>query len=159
GNHQLLTISSRAATSRNRLCSRPSTTILRKPAAASDAPGGGTDAVRAAPQPAVRRAVRSVSGGIRRQAEMRGALGEVRTMRDPDLVLRAERAAIALERAWDHWRVMHGLDTGPLPPMTSYVGYSSEAPWGQPRVVFGVPAEEAERLAALLYGHDCSGPV
>jgi len=80
-------------------------------------------------------------------------------MRDPDLVVRAERAAIALERAWDHWRVMHGLDTGPLPPMTSYVGYSSEAPWGEPRVVFGVPAEEAERLAALLYGHDCAGPV
>jgi len=80
-------------------------------------------------------------------------------MRDPDLVLRAERAASALERAWDHWRVMHGLDTGPMPPMTSYVGYSSEAPWGQPRVVFGVPAEEAERLAALLNGHDCVGPV
>ena len=81
-------------------------------------------------------------------------------MRDPDLVMRAERAAIALERAWGHWRVMHGLDTGdPLPPVTSYVGYSLEEPWGQPRVVFGVAAEEAERLAALLEGHDCVGPV
>jgi hypothetical protein len=80
-------------------------------------------------------------------------------MRDPDLVLRAERAAIALERAWDHWRVMHGLDTSPLPPVTSYVGYSLGEPWGQPRVVFGVAAEEAERLAALLEGHDCVGPV
>jgi len=54
---------------------------------------------------------------------------------------------------------MHGLDTGPMPPMTSYVGYSLEEPWGQPRVVFGVAAEEAERLAALLNGHDCVGPV
>jgi len=80
-------------------------------------------------------------------------------MRDPDLVQRAERAAMALERAWGHWRVMHGLDTDPLPPVSSYVGYSLEEPWGQPRVVFGVGAEEAERLAALLAGHDCYGPV
>jgi hypothetical protein len=80
-------------------------------------------------------------------------------MRDPDLVQRAERAAMALERAWGHWRVMHGLGTDPLPPVSSYVGYSLEEPWGQPRVVFGVGAEEAERLAALLAGHDCVGPV
>jgi hypothetical protein len=80
-------------------------------------------------------------------------------MHDPDLVRRAERAAVALERAWGHWRVMHGLDTSPLPPVTSYVGYSFDEPWGQPRVVFGVGAEEAERLAALLDGHDCVGPV
>ncbi len=80
-------------------------------------------------------------------------------MRDPDLVQRAERAAIALERAWGHWRVMHGLGTDPLPPVSSYVGYSLDEPWGQPRVVFGVGAEEAEKLAALLDGHDCVGPV
>jgi hypothetical protein len=66
---------------------------------------------------------------------------------------------MALERAWGHWRVMHGLGTDPLPPVSSYVGYSLEEPWGQPRVVFGVGAEEAERLAALLAGHDCVGPV
>jgi hypothetical protein len=66
---------------------------------------------------------------------------------------------MALERAWGHWRVMHGLGTDPLPPVSSYVGYSLEEPWGQPRVVFGVGAEEAERLAALLAGHDCYGPV
>ena len=69
-------------------------------------------------------------------------------MRDPDLVQRAERAAIALERAWDRWRAMHGLGPEPSPPVSSYVGYSLEEPWGQPRVVFGVGAEEAERLAA-----------
>jgi hypothetical protein len=80
-------------------------------------------------------------------------------MRDPDLVQRAERAAGALERAWDRWRTMHGLGSEPLPPVSSYVGYSMEEPWGQPRVVFGVAADEAERLAAMLDGHDCYGPV
>jgi hypothetical protein len=80
-------------------------------------------------------------------------------MRDQELVHRAERAAGALERAWDRWRTMHGLDAEPLPPVSSYVGYSIDEPWGQPRVVFGVGADEAERLAALLDGHDCVGPV
>jgi hypothetical protein len=80
-------------------------------------------------------------------------------MRDPDLVHRAERAAIALERAWGRWRTMHGLGSDPLPPVSSYVGYSLEEPWGQPRVVFGVSADEAERLASLLDGHDCVGPI
>jgi len=80
-------------------------------------------------------------------------------MRDPDLVKRAERAAISLERAWIHWRAAHGLGTEPVPPVSSYVGYSLVEPWGQPRVVFGVGAEEAEKLAALLDGHDCVGPV
>ncbi len=80
-------------------------------------------------------------------------------MRDPDLVLRAQHAASALERAWERWRVMHGFGADPLPPVSSYVGYSLEEPWGQPRVVFGVGAEEAEKLAAILDGHDCVGPV
>ena len=80
-------------------------------------------------------------------------------MRDPDLVQRAERAAFALERAWDRWRTMHGFGSDPLPPVSSYVGYSLEEPWGQPRVVFGVDAAEAELLANLLDGHDCVGPV
>jgi hypothetical protein len=81
------------------------------------------------------------------------------TMRDPELMLRAQRAATELERAWDRWRTMHGLGTEPLPPVTSYVGYSLEEPWGQPRVVFGIAAAEAEHLAALLDRHDCAGPV
>ncbi|MGO9500895.1 MAG: hypothetical protein ACLPUO_04745 [Streptosporangiaceae bacterium] len=80
-------------------------------------------------------------------------------MRDPDLVLRAQRAASELERAWHRWRTMHGLEADPLPPVSSYVGYSLEEPWGQPRVVFGVDAEEAEQLAAVLDGHDCVGPI
>jgi hypothetical protein len=80
-------------------------------------------------------------------------------MRDPELMLRAQRAATELERAWDRWRTMHGLGTDPLPPVSSYVGYSLEEPWGQPRVVFGIAAGEAEHLAALLDRHDCAGPV
>jgi hypothetical protein len=79
-------------------------------------------------------------------------------MRDPDLVQRAEQAATALEQAWMRWRTRHGLGSGPLPPVSSYVGYSVEEPWGQPRVVLGVEASEAERLAAMLDGHDCAGP-
>jgi len=80
-------------------------------------------------------------------------------MRDPGLVQRAERAAIALERAWGQWRSQHGLGAQPPTPVSSYVGYSLEEPWGQPRVVFGVAAEEAEMLTALLDGHDCVGLV
>jgi hypothetical protein len=80
-------------------------------------------------------------------------------MRDPNLMMRAQRAATELERSWDRWRTMHGLGTEPLPPVSSYVGYSMEEPWGQPRVVFGIAAAEAEHLAALLDRHDCAGPV
>lgn len=82
-------------------------------------------------------------------------------MRDPNLVSRAQRAAAVLERAWDQWRALHGLGAEPSPPVSSYVGYSLEEPWGQPRVVFGVPAEDAEQLAALLERHewgDSAGP-
>src|SRR6266581_3129572 len=78
-------------------------------------------------------------------------------MRDPDLVVRAQRAAAELERAWDRFRTAHGLGAEPLAPASSYVGYSLEEPWGEPRVVFGVAAEEAEQLAALLNSHDRGG--
>jgi hypothetical protein len=80
-------------------------------------------------------------------------------MRDPELVMRAQRAAMELERAWDRWRAIHRLGTEPLPPVSSYLGYSMEEPWGEPRVVFGIDAREAEQLAALLDHHDCEGPV
>ncbi|HEY3981063.1 MAG TPA: hypothetical protein VGM79_27550 [Streptosporangiaceae bacterium] len=43
--------------------------------------------------------------------------------------------------------------------MSSYVGYSLDAPWGEARIVFGIAAEEAEQLAVLLDRHDCVGPV
>ncbi len=77
-------------------------------------------------------------------------------MPDPTLVSRAQRAATMLERAWDRWRAAHGLAAEPLPPVSSYVGYSIEEPWGRPRVVFGVDAADAERLATLL--QDCAAP-
>ena len=71
-------------------------------------------------------------------------------MPDPEMVARAHRAAAMLERAWDRWRTAYGIATGPMPPISSYVGYSIEEPWGRPRVVFGVDAREAEQLAVLL---------
>ncbi len=71
-------------------------------------------------------------------------------MPDPRLVSRAQRAATMLERAWERWRSAHGLAAEPLPPVSSYVGYSIEEPWGRPRVVFGVAAEDAELLAEFL---------
>src|ERR1700735_2781654 len=80
-------------------------------------------------------------------------------MRDPDLVVRAQRAATELELAWHRWRSMHGLGADPPSPVSSYVGYSLEEPWGQPRVLFGADAAEAEQLAAFLNRHDCAGPV
>ena len=78
-------------------------------------------------------------------------------MRDPDLVMRAQRAAAALERAWDRYRTPHGLGSDPMPAISSYVGYSLEEPWGEPRVVFGIAAGEAEQLAVLLDRHDSAG--
>jgi hypothetical protein len=61
-----------------------------------------------------------------------------------------------LEKAWDRWRAAHGLAAEPLPPVSSYVGYSIEEPWGRPRVVFGVDAADAEKLATLL--EECAAP-
>ena len=80
-------------------------------------------------------------------------------MRDPDLVFRAQRAASALERAWQRWRIVHGQTADPTPVVSSYVGYSLEDPWGQPRVVLGLAAQDAEQLAVLLDRHDCAGPA
>ena len=80
-------------------------------------------------------------------------------MRDPGLMQRAEQAALALERAWEYWRSQRGVGAENATPVSSYVGYSLEEPWGQPRVVFGLGADEAEMLAAVIIGHDYIGPV
>jgi hypothetical protein len=80
-------------------------------------------------------------------------------MRDPELMFRAQVAASALERAWEQWRAVHGQAAEPMPTISSYVGYSLDEPWGEPRVVFGLAAEDAEQLAILLERHDCVGPV
>jgi hypothetical protein len=37
----------------------------------------------------------------------------------------------------------------------SYVGYSLKEPWGEPRVVIGIDADEAEYLAEFLDRDEC----
>ena len=77
-------------------------------------------------------------------------------MRDPELVARAQRAAARLESAWEQWRVLHGLAVAPAQPVVSYVGYSLKEPWGEPRVVIGIDADEAEFLAEFLDRDECA---
>lgn len=77
-------------------------------------------------------------------------------MRDPELVARAQRAATRLESAWEQWRALHGLAVAPGQPVVSYVGYSLKEPWGEPRVVIGIDADEAEYLAEFLDRDDCA---
>ncbi len=76
-------------------------------------------------------------------------------MRDPELVARAQRAATRLESAWEQWRALHGLADAPGQPVVSYVGYSLKEPWGEPRVVIGIDADEAEYLAEFLDRDHC----
>src|SRR5580693_1671767 len=85
--------------------------------------------------------------------------GEGRTMRDPELVARAQRAATRLESAWEQWRALHGLAVAPGQPVVSYVGYSLKEPWGEPRVVIGIDADEAEYLAEFLDRDECAQRV
>jgi hypothetical protein len=77
-------------------------------------------------------------------------------MRDPELVARAGYAAARLEQAWERWRALHGF-AGSSDPLASYVGYSLKEPMGQPRVVIGVDAAEAEYFADFLESHECAG--
>ena len=77
-------------------------------------------------------------------------------MRDPELVARAQRAAARLESAWEQWRALHGLAVAPAQPVVSYVGYSLKEPWGEPRVVIGIDADEAEYLAEFLDRDECA---
>lgn len=71
-------------------------------------------------------------------------------MRDPELVVRAQRAAARLESAWERWRALQGLGETPAQPVVGYVGYALKEPWGQPRAVIGFSSDEAERLADFL---------
>ena len=72
---QLLTSCSHALTFRNWLCERPTTAILREPAAASPAPGGRTDVARRCDQQAVRPVGAQRLRGMRLAAGVRSALG------------------------------------------------------------------------------------
>lgn len=71
-------------------------------------------------------------------------------MRDPELVSCAQRAASELERAWSRWRHARGLIDEAPESVASYVAHSIDHPWGRPRVVLGLDADEARALAALL---------
>lgn len=71
-------------------------------------------------------------------------------MGDRELVSRAQRAAAELERAWTRWRQARGLVEEVPDSVASYVAHSVDHPWGRPRVVLGLDAEEARALAALL---------
>ncbi|HEX2312702.1 MAG TPA: hypothetical protein VHJ17_03155 [Thermomonospora sp.] len=75
-------------------------------------------------------------------------------MRDPELVSCAQRAASELERAWTQWRHARGLAAPVAESVASYVAHSIDHPWGRPRVVLGLDAEEARALAALLGRED-----
>jgi hypothetical protein len=44
----------------------------------------------------------------------------------------------------------------PSQPIVSYVGYSLKEPWGEPRVVIGIDADEAEYLADFLDRDECA---
>jgi hypothetical protein len=71
-------------------------------------------------------------------------------VRDPELVSCAQRAASELERAWTQWRYTRGLTEQVSESVASYVAHSIDHPWGRPRVVLGLDADEARALAALL---------
>src|SRR5690348_17749937 len=57
---------------------------------------------------------------------------------------------------WEQWRALHGLAVAPGQPVVSYVGYSLKEPWGEPRVVIGIDADEAEYLADFLDRDECA---
>ncbi len=63
----------------------------------------------------------------------------------------------APRRAWNrrgNSGALHGLAPGQ--PVVSYVGYSLTEPWGEPRVVIGIDADEAEYLAEFLDRDECA---
>jgi hypothetical protein len=64
-----------------------------------------------------------------------------------------------LERAWTQWRYRRGLAEQVSESVASYVAHSIDHPWGKPRVVLGLDAEEARALAALLADKDDSEAV
>jgi hypothetical protein len=76
------------------------------------------------------------------------------SVRDPELVSCAQRAASELERAWSRWRHARGLTEQVSESVASYVAHSIDHPWGRPRVVLGLDADEARALAALLGRED-----
>jgi len=77
-------------------------------------------------------------------------------MRDPELVARAQRAAKRLETAWEQWRALHGLAVAPGSRSGATSALFAERTWGEPRVVIGIDADEAEYLAEFLDRDECA---
>src|ERR1700750_746025 len=85
--------------------------------------------------------------GTSRKARLPGPVrsqGRVARCVIQNLVARPQRAATRLESAWEQWLALHGLAVASRQPVVSYVGYSLKEPWGEPRVVIGIDADEAE---------------
>src|SRR5690606_21989231 len=100
---------------------------------------------------------RAPGRGRRRAARKDTSIRGVDLVRDPELVSCAQRAASELERAWSEWRHARGLAEEVSESVASYVAHSIDHPWGRPRVVLGLDAEEARALAALLGKEDPLG--
>ena len=103
------------------------------------------DAAQAGKSPARHIPEGTLPGPVRSQ-------GSVARCAIQKLVARAQRAATRLESAREQWRALHGLAVAPGQPVVSYVGYSLKEPWGEPRVVIGIDADEAEYLASWPSG-------
>ncbi|WP_214413310.1 hypothetical protein [Sphaerisporangium fuscum] len=80
-------------------------------------------------------------------------------MRDPELISCAQHAAAELEQAWAHWRAARGRNGEATESVASYVAHSIDHPWGRPRVVLGLDAEDARELAALLQRQEIGQPA
>jgi hypothetical protein len=71
-------------------------------------------------------------------------------VRDEKLLSHAQRAAEELGRAWSQWRNTRGLAQQQPDSLAGYVAHSIDHPFGCPRVVLGLDADEARALAAVL---------
>src|ERR1700750_1077797 len=97
--------------------------------------------------------------GTSRKARLPGPVrsqGRVARCVIQNLVAPPQRAATRLESAWEQWLALHGLAVASRQPVVSYVGYSLKEPWGEPRVVIGIDADEAEYLPEFLDPAECA---
>src|SRR5207248_1518370 len=85
--------------------------------------------------------------------------GEGRTMRDPELVARAQRAATRLESAWEQWRALHGLADAPGQPVPFQAGPLQSGPLQQVKLAGTGPEGTGEYPSpALLNAPSLNAP-
>jgi hypothetical protein len=71
-------------------------------------------------------------------------------MRDPGLVVHAQRAAARLEPAWPQWRARRGLAVAPGQPVVSYAGWTpGELPGQLAGSADGSRPAACQRIASL----------